>query len=449
MSRVLVVGMLLVSLASATGKNAEARRHRPPPGTELTGDQLGWPATTRSLRAPAVVKVYREPGRSERWGKLAADTRVAWKRVVVVRNACRNWVEIEPKGWVCASELRPTDDPPRAAPAIAPAAILARVLSMPYLGVVPEGAATYESVDAIRRGHAKQRLAGWSFLRLPKATVTVDGQSFHRTSHGYVSTLATMPRPASELAGLDLVATPPPGWPFAWVMARRDERIVARSHASATAAVVRTLGRRDLVRIFESRNGFARIGTDAWVSQRDLRIARLMMRPHGVRENERWIDVDLDQQTMIAYDGDKPVYATLVSTGKAHSTPTAIHRIRKKHALTRLQSPAVALGSWDMPDVPFSMTFRKYYAAHTAYWHDGFGAERSQGCVNLAPKDARWLFDWTVPHVPAGWIEGSAYRDEGTPIRLRDRRDPDPRWTDHDVPPPPSVKIRGDAVATE
>lgn len=438
MSR-LVVAVVVVALSSA----AEAKpRRRLPPGTELTLAQLGWPATTKSLRAPAIVKVYREPGHSERWGKLATGTRVGWKRAIVVRNACRMWVEIEPKGWVCSSELAPSDDAPLAVATIDPGAILERVLAKPFIGVTPEGTRAYDSVDAIRHGRAAKKLDGWSFLRLPIATASVGGQLFYRTMHGYVSALSTMPRPASAFGGIDLVATPPPGWPFAWVMAKRDERIAARSHASPSAATVRTLGRRDLVRIFESKHGFARVGTDEWIPLRDLRIARLMMRPHGVRDGERWIDVDLDQQTMIAYEGDQPVYATLVSTGKAHSTPTAIHRIRKKHALTRLKSPSVALGTWDMPDVPFSMAFRKYYAAHASYWHDGFGAERSQGCVNLAPRDARWLFDWTLPHVPAGWIEGSAYRDEGTPIRLRDRRDPDPRWTEHDVPPPPSVKLR-------
>src|SRR5205085_7923073 len=110
-----------------------------------------------------------------------------------------------------------------------------------------------------------------------------------------------------------------------------------------------------------------------------------------------WIDVDLDEQVMVAYEGDVAIYATMVSGGRGRSTPTGIHRISKKIARTRMKAPDVALGHWDVPDVPFAMRFRKYYAVHGAYWHDGFGKPRSQGCVNLSPRDARFVFEWSQP----------------------------------------------------
>jgi lipoprotein-anchoring transpeptidase ErfK/SrfK len=43
------------------------------------------------------------------------------------------------------------------------------------------------------------------------------------------------------------------------------------------------------------------------------------------------------------------------------------------------------------------MYFYKSYGLHTSYWHDFFGLQNSHGCVNLAPKDALWLFQWTSP----------------------------------------------------
>jgi hypothetical protein len=49
------------------------------------------------------------------------------------------------------------------------------------------------------------------------------------------------------------------------------------------------------------------------------------------------------------------------------------------------------------------MYFEGSYALHGAFWHDRFGQVRSHGCVNLAPEDARWLFRWTTPLLPAGW----------------------------------------------
>jgi len=59
--------------------------------------------------------------------------------------------------------------------------------------------------------------------------------------------------------------------------------------------------------------------------------------------------------------------------------------------------------SFDLRDVPYIQYFHKGYALHGAYWHDAFGKVRSHGCINLAPVDAAWLFEWTDPDVPAQW----------------------------------------------
>jgi len=48
------------------------------------------------------------------------------------------------------------------------------------------------------------------------------------------------------------------------------------------------------------------------------------------------------------------------------------------------------------------MYFYRGYGLHGAYWHDGFGYPRSRGCINLSPRDARWLFDWALPSLPGG-----------------------------------------------
>jgi hypothetical protein len=49
------------------------------------------------------------------------------------------------------------------------------------------------------------------------------------------------------------------------------------------------------------------------------------------------------------------------------------------------------------------MFFQAHNALHGAYWHDQFGRTKSHGCVNLAPSDARYLFEWLEPKLPAGW----------------------------------------------
>ncbi len=50
--------------------------------------------------------------------------------------------------------------------------------------------------------------------------------------------------------------------------------------------------------------------------------------------------------------------------------------------------------------VPWVMFFHNDQALHGAFWHDRFGAGASHGCVNLAPRDARALFDWATPQLP-------------------------------------------------
>ncbi len=59
--------------------------------------------------------------------------------------------------------------------------------------------------------------------------------------------------------------------------------------------------------------------------------------------------------------------------------------------------------SFELREVPFVQYFNESYALHAACWHDDFGHLHSHGCVNLAPRDAAWLFRWTDPRVPEGW----------------------------------------------
>ena len=125
---------------------------------------------------------------------------------------------------------------------------------------------------------------------------------------------------------------------------------------------------------------------------------------------ERWLDVNITKQTLVAYDGKNPVYATLVSTGeaglgdpeKSKSTKRGIFRIHTKHVAATMDSDTVG-EEFELQDIPYVQYFEDGYALHTAYWHDDFGRPRSHGCINLSPQDARWLFFFTDPKLPEGW----------------------------------------------
>jgi lipoprotein-anchoring transpeptidase ErfK/SrfK len=123
-----------------------------------------------------------------------------------------------------------------------------------------------------------------------------------------------------------------------------------------------------------------------------------------------WIDVSIDRQTLVAYEGTRPVFVTLVSTGAdgtgdpetTHSTIQGEFALHTKHVSVTMDGDEVG-DEYDLRDVPYVQYFKEGYALHAAYWHDGFGTPRSHGCINLSPLDARWLFSWTSPSVPATW----------------------------------------------
>jgi lipoprotein-anchoring transpeptidase ErfK/SrfK len=114
--------------------------------------------------------------------------------------------------------------------------------------------------------------------------------------------------------------------------------------------------------------------------------------PYTVPEynGERWIDVNLSQQMLYAFEGDTIVASFLVSTGvPAFPTVTG-----KFHIYIKLVSTLMAGDGYYLPDVPYTMYFYKGYGLHGTYWHNNFGHPMSHGCVNMYTPDAEWLFYW-------------------------------------------------------
>ena len=108
-------------------------------------------------------------------------------------------------------------------------------------------------------------------------------------------------------------------------------------------------------------------------------------------DNEgHWIDINLSEQTLYAYDGDEVVASFLVSTGTwLHPTVTGEYRIYVKYRYTDMRGD-----DYYLPDVPYTMYFYQGYGIHGTYWHDNFGTPMSHGCVNMRTSEAGWLFDF-------------------------------------------------------
>jgi uncharacterized membrane protein YgcG len=155
---------------------------------------------------------------------------------------------------------------------------------------------------------------------------------------------------------------------------------------------------------FETDQGF-------WMRDFDGTVARPAKPPADVGASEKWIDVNLKTQTLVAYEGDKPVFATIVSTGrhddfdkaKDHRTVQGSFTIREKHIASTMEDNTASDGPYSIQDVPWIMYFHGSYALHGAFWHSMFGHERSHGCVNMTPHDAKEVFGWVGPTLPPHW----------------------------------------------
>lgn len=105
---------------------------------------------------------------------------------------------------------------------------------------------------------------------------------------------------------------------------------------------------------------------------------------------ERWIDVNLSEQRVSAYEGNTVVNSFLVSTGVAQTpTVTGKYKVYVKVRVQDMSGPGYYLR-----DVPYVMFFYEDYGLHGTYWHSNFGTPMSRGCVNLTVDDAAWLFNW-------------------------------------------------------
>jgi hypothetical protein len=185
-------------------------------------------------------------------------------------------------------------------------------------------------------------------------------------------------------------------YPFAWVM--------DTMYTSDTPGGPQSVDHGRLMRRYDRVNLFAEatddngwkwymVGPNQWIEQRLLARAQRIERPEGV--SGRWVAVDLYEQTLVAYEDDTPVFATLVSSGlPGWDTHEGLFRIWARVASDRMAGATGAPDAYALQSVPWVMYFDGSISLHGTYWHDGFGYRHSHGCVNLTISDARYLFKW-------------------------------------------------------
>ena len=148
----------------------------------------------------------------------------------------------------------------------------------------------------------------------------------------------------------------------------------------------------------------------------------------GIASEERWIEVDLSDQKLIAWEGDTKFVETAISSGLRWTvTPIGEFRIWIKLRATKMEGGQGAYYYY-LPNVPYVMFFEneevpgwKGYGLHGTYWHNDFGTPRSHGCVNLPTDMAKVLYEWTSPVIPEGkWMVRSSEDNPGTRIVIHE-----------------------------
>lgn len=157
----------------------------------------------------------------------------------------------------------------------------------------------------------------------------------------------------------------------------------------------------DVVRIYESveLDGLTwyRVGDGEWLEQRSLAIVEPNPTPPEGVAGDRWISINLFEQTLSVYEEGQLIFATLVSTGlPGWWTQPGTFQVYERLEQDDMSGSFEADRSdyYFLQDVPWVLYFDQARALHGAYWHNGYGYQRSHGCVNLSPSDARWLYDW-------------------------------------------------------
>jgi hypothetical protein len=193
--------------------------------------------------------------------------------------------------------------------------------------------------------------------------------------------------------------------------------------------VAETFPRRSWIKLTgRIQNGLHETRSGTWVAAEGLRwVAARDAYPSFATGTRKWIDISINDQVLVAYAGRKAEFVTLVSTGrggladpeKSTATVRGTFMIHTKHVSATMDGDEdERADSYALKDVPFVQYFHEGYALHAAYWHDEFGKERSHGCVNLSPRDAAKLFEWTDPVVPKDW-HSALNMERGTVVSVR------------------------------
>lgn len=135
-------------------------------------------------------------------------------------------------------------------------------------------------------------------------------------------------------------------------------------------------------------------------------------------DDSKWIEVDLSDQKLYAWENGNKVFDFTISSGKPWTpTVTGDFRIWIKLRYASMKGGSRERGDYYfLPNVPFVMYFHKGYGLHGTYWHSNFGQQMSHGCVNMKTEDAGMLFNWVGPNLDGKSAAKASAENPGTRV---------------------------------
>jgi hypothetical protein len=196
---------------------------------------------------------------------------------------------------------------------------------------------------------------------------------------------------ASTFSGVALKSVP---FPMAWVI---QASIPAATPGGVLNKNTPAIARYKLVYIYATRKvgqwDWYLVGPGQWLEQR--KVARLIPAAKPADATAKWVNVNLYEQVLTAYEGDTPVFATLISSGLPDfQTNVGTFKVWSRRKSAPMSGAMGQPDFYSLPAVPYAMFFDNDISLHGTYWHDGFGFKHSHGCVNMAIADAKWIYDW-------------------------------------------------------
>lgn len=377
------------------------------------------------LGAAAVgVPVFERPGAPEPLGHLRLGGAVARSERPVSQEGCAGgWFAVYPRGVVCLDQGATLDPkhPAMAAPAPTMDAPLpygyartrarAPVLELTAGGAKPAGELMPRAGVAVL---GATRVAGPGG-KIMNVSVLTDGRVIESSAL----------EPAREVTFQGAALSEERGLPIAYVVKDGVTPIKLQAGKVEPQGEIER-GRVAITGKFHTRSNerYWALDDGSYIRNRDLTVITKRDKfPDFVQENTRWVDVSVIACTLVAYEGRKAVYATVIDTGVNRTGGTNSTTLGTFPITSKYVTAPPGSGPFDpqaeIRDVPWAMKLGSGQMLGAAYWVPRFGILHGTGHLLLSPADARWLWTWVGGEVPEGWLGAEIPADKRVTVLVR------------------------------